>query len=119
MSPGPPAFDIREREDPDGALRLTVLGELDLATTPSLDSRFDAARLARRSVRLDLSQLAFIDSTGLHTVLRAIRHAQTEHLFVKVDPFISRPVAAVLRLSGVDALLWPDRDVEDLVLAEE
>jgi anti-anti-sigma factor len=107
----PPLFELLERDDPDGALRLEVLGELDVATAASLDERLTAARRSRRSVRLDLSETAFMDSTGLHTVIRGVRDAQRLGLLVEVDTLVSESVAAVLRLAGAQRLLWPDRDV--------
>ena len=54
-------------------------GELDISTVPRLR---DALREARGQdvplVRLDISQLSFIDSTGLRALLVASREAEVE-----------------------------------------
>ena len=51
--------------------RLTPIGELDLATAPILEHEFDAIqRGADRIIVVDLTEVSFIDSTGLHALLR-------------------------------------------------
>ena len=53
-----------------------VRGELDLASAPARERRLDE-RLAmpHQSVNLDQAELAFMDSTGLHTLDRLRRDA--------------------------------------------
>ncbi len=67
-------IDTAER---DGSLVLAVHGELDLITSPLLD---DALAQARRTdattIVVDLMGVSFIDSTGLHVL---IRHAGAEN----------------------------------------
>ncbi len=56
----------------DGRYTLVLTGELDLRSRPLLDEAL--ARFRRESaltLTLDLSGLAFMDSTGLHGVLQA------------------------------------------------
>ena len=48
-------FDMRQRVDADGALRVTLVGELDIAVADRLRSRLDELGHARRRVRLELS----------------------------------------------------------------
>ncbi|MEA2311987.1 MAG: hypothetical protein QOE28_1955 [Solirubrobacteraceae bacterium] len=58
--------------DVGGVRLLEVFGELDLATAPRLCSYLDAARRARvRRVVVDLTGVAFCDSTGLRALLGA------------------------------------------------
>ena len=55
---------------PDGAW-IRVAGEVDLATAPQLRQTLnDAAQQARRIV-LDLRELSFMDSSGLHVIIDA------------------------------------------------
>lgn len=65
--------------DVDGVRLLEVFGELDLATAPKLCSRLDAARGRRtRRIVVDLTGVAFCDSTGLRALMGAsteLRHA--------------------------------------------
>ena len=59
-----------------GSLVLVVEGELDIATSPLLDEALVQARAtdAERIV-VDLFRVSFIDSTGLHVL---IKHAREE-----------------------------------------
>ena len=54
-----------------GFTRVSVSGELDLATAPELADALAEAPAGAAVVILDLSQLTFIDSTGLHMILAA------------------------------------------------
>jgi anti-sigma B factor antagonist len=63
-----PRFDISVVEGAEPR-RLVVTGEMDLATAPALEGT--VIRLCREGAReliLDLSQLEFIDGSGLHAV---------------------------------------------------
>jgi anti-anti-sigma factor len=94
-------FDIAERDDADGARRLTVTGELDLATAPKLRERLSELQAARRNVRLDLSQLEFIDSTGIGIIARGLRDAERGLWVLDVDPNLPRQVARLLTIAGI------------------
>jgi anti-anti-sigma factor len=52
--------------------RLTPVGELDLSTAPMLEDAFDAVCADNSVVMVvvDLTELSFIDSTGIHLLLR-------------------------------------------------
>ena len=51
-------------------LRLVVSGELDIATVPDLEAAFDQALASDpQSIEVDLSQVTFIDSTGIRLLL--------------------------------------------------
>lgn len=55
----------------DRAMRIVVSGELDLVASPAVDRAIgDQAESDVDLVVVDLRQLEFMDSTGLHTVLR-------------------------------------------------
>lgn len=52
--------------------RVSLIGELDLATVPVLDdhlTRFQGAGITE--IILDLRELTLIDSSGVHVILRA------------------------------------------------
>jgi anti-sigma B factor antagonist len=62
-------FDI-EIVERDHTLILKVKGELDLATAPLLKERLDQAEAAApTNLVIDLDQVDFMDSTGLHVLL--------------------------------------------------
>ena len=47
-------------------------GELDMATCPVLDRSMDLPSLAGRVLVLDVSELTFVDSTGIHALVRIL-----------------------------------------------
>lgn len=67
---GKPA-EIRTQRDPD-SLTITVCGEIDLSTADDLDGAIrDAEDAEIGQIVVDLSDLAFLDSTGLSVLLEA------------------------------------------------
>jgi anti-sigma B factor antagonist len=59
-----------------GAAWVHVAGELDLATTPRLRHTLGEAQLNARVVVLDLRELTFMDSAGIHAILDAATDAR-------------------------------------------
>ena len=84
----------------DGQTLITVEGELDVSTVDKLRGPLLEQVAGEPGVRLDLSGLAFMDSSGLHLLLDATRTAQErDHRFSIVRP--SRAVLKVLDLTGM------------------
>ena len=104
-------FEIAERDDPDGRVRLTLTGELDLAVAGQLTDRLQQLRDQRRAVRLDLSRLEFIDSSGIHALINgaAAGHAEDEQL-LEVESDLHPSVRRVIELLGIAPILWPNQD---------
>lgn len=100
MSPSP-TLDIRE-SDASGCLRLSLVGEVDMATVSSLDARLARLRAVRTPVRLDLSELSFIDSTGIRLLIQTIGDARIKHWDVQIEPNVSPSVMSLLRLVRLD-----------------
>lgn len=68
-------IEIVER---DGSLLLVVQGELDLATAPLLDVELARAKATGTPmIVVDLDQVDFIDSSGLHVLIKHARLDQT------------------------------------------
>lgn len=65
----PPAFSCSLANVGLGAAWVHVAGELDVATTPSLDRSL--RELQTRLVVLDLRDAPFMDSSGVHTIVDA------------------------------------------------
>ena len=61
---------IEEAHD-EGTVVLTLHGELDLASADGVQRRLDELCAAGTPTRLDLDELAFMDSSGLRVVLQA------------------------------------------------
>ena len=86
-------------------VRLAITGEIDLATVDHLDECLDtAARTNATVVELDMAGVTFLDSTGIHTLVRAHRalHEQRRRLIVTQVP---AHVMLVMKMTGVDVLL--------------
>jgi anti-sigma B factor antagonist len=96
-----PVFDIAERDDPDGARRLTLTGELDLATGPKLQQRLTELGAAHRTVRLDVSKLSFMDSTGISIIVRGLADSARDGWKLEIDPNMPRQIARLITMTGV------------------
>jgi anti-sigma B factor antagonist len=103
---GPP---LTVTEDREGAqrVRLALAGELDLASRGPLEDRLGELAHAGVDVRLDLSRLEFIDSSGLHVLIDAYQTARRSGRQFEVEPTLRPPVLRVVQLIGLDRLLWP------------
>jgi anti-sigma B factor antagonist len=88
----------------DGVI-LTVCGEVDLATAPQLDAKLtDLVENGAGGVIVDLTPVAFMDSTGLTVLLAGRRRAHARGRSIQlVCP--EGPVHRVLRITGVDTVL--------------
>jgi anti-sigma B factor antagonist len=104
MTGPPPTIEIHETPERD-ELRLSVTGELDLASTPALRQRLDSLRADRKAVRLDLSGLEFIDSTGVQLLFDAFRSVSADGWSFRIDPHVSPQVMRVLELVKLDQLI--------------
>jgi anti-anti-sigma factor len=98
-----------EEQDGDGAERLTisvsgstvqVAGELDAYSAPALETAL-AEHGRDADLRLDLSQVSFIDSTGIRVVVTTDnRLREVDHRLVVVAP--SPSVLRLLQLTSLD-----------------
>jgi anti-sigma B factor antagonist len=103
-------FRIDLEREPAG-VRVRPVGELDLATVPSLEHELERVRASgATSVVLDLRGLTFMDSTGLSLTLRWSLEASRDGF----DFSLVRGEGAIRRLfelTGMDRRL-PFRDAE-------
>jgi anti-sigma B factor antagonist len=99
-------FEIYESRMATGGLRLALSGELDLSVVELLTVRLLQVARPGASVRLDLSKLEFIDSTGLAAIVGAFRHAQLDGWDLSVEEDAMPQVRRLLELTGLDKILW-------------
>lgn len=92
-----PYFEIEESQG-DTQLTLSLRGELDMGSTRILEDRLTRLRAKKRPVVLDLAELQFIDSTGLHLLVRATADAKTHGWDLRIAPKISPTVARLFKL---------------------
>jgi anti-anti-sigma factor len=84
---------------------MRVEGELDLSTSPSMGEALLEELNRGRSVVLDLSGITFIDSTGLNTLVAALRSCEANGGSLALGPNLPSQVTRVLEITGLDALL--------------
>jgi len=82
--------------DPDSGC-LHVVGELDIASAPQLQLALRQALERSRLVVLDLRDLTFIDSSGVHVIVGAVNRAREigrRLVVVRGYPIVDRMFAA-------------------------
>jgi len=77
---------MHEQRDERGAVRLSLSGALDLAVADSVRSRLHELARAHATVILDLSDLQFIDSTGLQLLIINFNDATHNGWQLRIDP---------------------------------
>lgn len=102
IAPGP--LSVRETSE-GGVRRLTPIGELDLATAPLLERAFDVVFRDgdAEMIVVDLTELSFMDSTGIHLLIRMHRACADADRLRVING--SRAVERVMDLTGVRAHL--------------
>ena len=95
-------LQLATRHEGDVAV-VSALGEVDVSSAPGLDAELDA-QIAAGNARLvvDLSEVAFLDSTGLGVLVKALKHAREAdgwlHLVVTSDR-----IRKIFEITGLDA----------------
>ena len=96
-----------------GVAFVSVTGELDLATAPLLERRLRERHSQARLLVLDLRELSFMDSSGVHVIADAntrARHGGERLVILRGPPHVDR----VFSLTGTDVEL----EIHDLDPAE-
>lgn len=74
MSYLPPTFELSVEEVDERTAVVSVRGEIHLATAPEFSERLnDVIAEGRTAVVVDLTEVGFIDSTGLSVLLSGLR----------------------------------------------
>jgi anti-sigma B factor antagonist len=99
-------FEVRDQIDGNGVRVLEVHGELDLQTVGELRRRFPERFSITAPAVVDLTECAFIDSTGISALVVACRRAESDgHPGLVVVASPGTQVRKVLRLTGIDSHL--------------
>ncbi len=99
------AFDIEINQRPDGSSVLAVTGELDLASAPLFRERVgEALGTGARDLVVDLTDVDFVDSSGLGAILWARHRAHAVGGDLHVDNCCP-PVERAFTLAGLTQLL--------------
>jgi anti-anti-sigma factor len=89
----PSTFQCSWTDDGLDTAWVRLTGELDVATAPRLEQLLREPRLQARVIVLDLRDLAFVDSSGVHAIVDAsIRSRQAGHrmLLLRGRPGVDR-----------------------------
>jgi anti-anti-sigma factor len=101
------SLEISQHNDDDGALRLALIGEVDIAVIDALTFRLRELERVRRPVRLDLTRLRFIDVAGMSALVRAITHVRAIGCNLEIVRPVTPAVETVVAFTGVAPVLWP------------
>jgi anti-sigma B factor antagonist len=85
-----------------GTCSLVIRGELDIASAPQLEERLRSLLDAHQRIELDLSDVSFLDSSGLAVLIRAAEAAERDGASFAIAA-VSGPAMRVLELSGMVA----------------
>ena len=76
-----------------------------MATAPMLEERLTNLGAVGSPVRLDLSKLVFIDSTGVNLLVRMVGEALVTRWQLQIEPDLAPQVKRVITLMGLDYIL--------------
>ena len=100
-----PPFAIDVASPGVKSLRLRVRGDLDLSTSPQLGATLERAIADGNAVVVDLSEVTFVDSTGLNTLISAFKACETNGGALAISPNLPVQVSRVFEITGLDGLL--------------
>ena len=89
----PPPFACSSTDGGVNAAWVRVTGELDIATTPQLERTLRGPEAQAQLVVLDLTELTFIDSSGVHAIVDAsvrARDAGRRLIFLRGSSAVDR-----------------------------
>jgi anti-anti-sigma factor len=104
-----PGLDVTVEEMASGAV-VSIAGDLDLASADDVESalRDAESRSPDGLIVLDMTELAFIDSIGLRTVLLAHRRAEATGAGLVLVRSRSEDVTRLFEIAGVGELRFAD-----------
>ena len=99
-----PAFSCVLQANGAGPAWVRVAGELDITSAPQLERVLRDAEQSPHMVILDLRELSFLDTSGVHVILgAAVRARHANHWFIVIQGTFQ--VERILELSGASAVL--------------
>jgi anti-anti-sigma factor len=85
--------------DSDGSRTFFLSGELDMATVPTMEAAIAAAVAQGGPITLDLSELRFIDSSGVGAILKALASLPSGCIILHG---VRDGIAKVIDLTGIE-----------------
>jgi anti-anti-sigma factor len=104
-------MDLRREQLADGVEKISLVGRMDSIGGHDIDNRFAALVAARKHAVVDMSEVSFLASIGIRTlVINARAQSSRGGGMVLASP---QPlVAEVLKMAGIDTIIpvYPDVD---------
>ena len=97
----PAPFAVMVSRVTDDEVRVSVEGELDLVSAPELGEALSRELLAGNDVLLDLSEMDFIDSTGLHAIVESVRTAKAVGRKLKLSADLPSHARRLMEIVGL------------------
>lgn len=95
-------FEAKAHENGEATI-VTVRGEVDMEVAPDLWEVIEEAIEEGRPIKVRLAEVTYMDSSGIATLIRGLKHAQIKRVrYALLDP--SRRVRDVLELAQLDRL---------------
>lgn len=98
-----PDFEVHTVHDAD-TIVVALAGDCDLRSRDEMTAALLAAAQTGRTVTVDLARVSFLDSSGLHALVRA-HHAAVERAGALYVVNATGTVATVLEITGILTLL--------------
>jgi anti-sigma B factor antagonist len=99
MEPAPFAVAVARLGDHE--IQVAVTGELDLVSASQLEETLKRELLADNDVLLDLSDMDFIDSTGLHAIVESVRTAKSVGRKLKLSAELPAHARRLMEIVGL------------------
>jgi anti-anti-sigma factor len=100
-----PTLSVRVLSTGERSLRVLVGGELDLATSTRLDQALTRALADADQVVLDLSNVTFIDSSGLSAILAGVNASQLDGAKLTISSTLAPQPRKLFELAGMAGAL--------------
>lgn len=107
-------MEVITEELADGVTTALLVGRLDIAGADAVDLKLNVLAGSRSKLVLDLSQLSFLASMGLRSVITCARtvHRKGGKMALACPP---EGVAKVLTMSGVDEIVPVHSSLESAI----
>lgn len=102
--------------DQSGVKVVAISGEVDLSTSPKVRDALLDCIFAGSTVVVDLSQVAYIDSSGVASLVEAFQNAKTRKQGFALASVGATPMR-VLKLARLDQVFVINDTVDDAVAA--
>jgi len=99
MDPAP--FSVVVTPLGDRESQVAIRGELDLVSASQLEEALKRELLADNDVLLDLSDMDFIDSTGLHAIVESVRTAKSVGRKLKLSAELPAHARRLMEIVGL------------------